>query len=122
MSGAPYGFYAATLRFVAAKLTEGDPRTAPMVVQLRAAARSFEADGVATIASGDLEVAARAFAGVAAFLQKEILPETVAHGHADAERQVRWTVDAAMEAVNLLLRAAALDGRPPVTLAPPPVP
>ena len=84
MSVASHGFYAATLRFVAAKLPGGDARTEAMVVQLQAAARSFEAAGSATIAPGDLEVAARAFAGVAGFLQKEILPETVAHGHVEA--------------------------------------
>jgi hypothetical protein len=122
MAGAPSGFYAATLRFVAAKLEGGDDaRIMAMRGVLTGVADALEAGGALVVAPGDLEVASRAFAGVAAFLQKRILPETVAHGH--AERQVRWSVDASMAVVNTLLQAATgRAGEGPVTIHLPPPP
>ena len=115
-----HGFFAAMLRFVAAKPVEDDPRAQAMMEVLRIAAASAEAEGQFTVAAGDLAVAARAFAAVAALLQQRILPEAVAHGHAEAEADIRWSVDAAMEAVTMLLREAAAGNDQAVTVRLPP--
>jgi hypothetical protein len=103
-----HAFYANLLRFVAARTDRADPRTAAMMAALEAAAEEIAATGSFTVAPDRLDLTARAFAGVAAFLQKQILPEAVAHGHHDSERQIRWAVDTAMDAVNTLLARAAL--------------
>jgi glucan biosynthesis protein len=107
-------FYTSLLRFVAARTPGGDDRVDTMMAILRAAADSFDATGSFT--ATDLNLTARAFAGMAAMLQKQILPEAVANGHAEAERDIRWAVDTAMDAVNLLLRQATFDDTQPVTL------
>lgn len=117
-----YSFFAALLRFVAAKTEAsagGDPRTGAMMAVLRSAA---DAGSRITVAADRLELAARAFAGFAAFLQKQILPEAVAHGNAVAEGQLRWAVDAAMAMVGTLLSRAALEVRGDVDLDLPPPP
>jgi hypothetical protein len=120
-----HSFFAALLRFVAAKTASAgidDSRTQSLVAELYAAAEAVDAGTVITVASDRLELAARAFAGFAAFLQKQILPEAVAHGHAPAEAQLRWAVDTAMAMVSTLLTRAALEERGAVTLDLPPPP
>jgi hypothetical protein len=118
-----FSFYAAILRFVAAKTERVDERVAGMMDELTAAAGQIEAGGRFQVAGDRLELTARAFAGVAGLLQKSILPEAVAHGNAAGETQIRWAVDAAMEAVSLLLSRAALQKGEPVevVLPEPPV-
>jgi len=118
----PYTFFAATLRFVARQPTGGDAQTATMMALLENAATALEADGAFTTLAADLALAARAFAATAALLQKQILPEAIAHGHAAAETQIRWSVDAAMTAVTLLLSEAAAGAERPVTVTLPPPP
>lgn len=105
-------FYAALLRFVARKTERSDPRIAAMMDALTDAACEIEAAGHFCVAADRLELTARAFAGVAAFLQKQILPEAVSEGNTTGEQQIRWAVDTAMAAVNdLLTNAARQDGR-----------
>lgn len=117
------------LRFVAAKTGAAktgaaapDARTADMMAVLRRIADAAEQAPEFEVAGDGLELSARALAGFAAFLQKSILPEAVAHGNQAGEAQVRWAVDAAMDAVNTLLSRAALqEGRAVrITLPPPP--
>jgi hypothetical protein len=122
-----YAFFASMLRFVAAKTEAAsssplDTRTVDMMAALRRIAEAVEAESGFEIPGGGLELNARALAGFAAFLQKSILPEAVAHGNQAGEAQIRWSVDTAMEAVNTLLsRAAMQDGQAVrVTLPPPP--
>lgn len=102
-----YTFYVAALRFVASKTHYVDGRVADMMQALGATADSIEKAGSFTVPADKLELTARAFAGVAAFLQKQILPEAVAEGNKAGETQIRWAIDSAMEAVNLLLSHAA---------------
>jgi hypothetical protein len=121
----PYAFFSAMLRFVATKTEAAaaqDPRTADMIAILRRIAERVEQAPDFEVAGDGLELAARALAGFAAFLQKSILPEAVAHGNQAGEAQIRWSVDAAMDAVNTLLSRAALqEGQAVrVTLPPPP--
>ena len=102
-------FFAAMLRFVATKTEAsgpGDPRTQAMMAELRLAAAAVEAGSPVTVTADRLELAGRAFAGFAGFLQKQILPEAVALGHGQAEAQLRWAVDAAMA------MASGTDTRP----------
>lgn len=103
-----YGFYVAILRFVARKSDRSDARIAAMMDSLDQAAGEIESSGGFDVAADQLELTARAFAGVAGFLQKQILPETVAEGNKAGEAQIRWAIDNAMEAVNSLLGRAAL--------------
>ena len=103
-----YRFYAAILRFVAQKSDRNDPQVAAMMSILEQAADEIDTDSAFNVAADRLEMTARAFAGVAAFLQKQILPETVAAENKTGETQVRWAIDNAMEAVNTLLGRAAL--------------
>ena len=120
-----HSFFSALLRFVATKTAQAgmdDPRTQAMVAELHAAAEAVEARTHITVVSERLELAARAFAGFAAFLQKQILPEAVAHGHGPAEAQLRWAVDTAMAMVSTLLTRAALEERGAVMLDLPPPP
>lgn len=122
-----YDFFASMLRFVAGRI-EGaeagaaESRTAAMAASLHRIARAAESGGDFEVPGDGLEIAARALAGFAALLQKSILPEAVAHGNRTGEVQIRWSVDAAMEAVNTLLARAALQEGMPVriTLPPPP--
>lgn len=122
-----YDFFSATLRFVALKTENSDqaaadPRTRAMMAALRNIAATVESGDGFEVAGDALELTARALAGFAGFLQKSILPEAVAHGNHSGERQIRWSVDAAMDAVNALLARAALqEGRPVrIDLPPPP--
>jgi hypothetical protein len=101
-----YSFYVAILRFIARKTERSDPKVAQMMDALLQAAAEIEASGRFTVAAEQLETTARAFAGVGAFLQRQILPEVVAEINDSGERQVRWAVDAAMGAVNTLLARA----------------
>jgi hypothetical protein len=112
-----YGFFAAFLRFVANRADRADTQVRETVDILSAAADSFDQGGTFAVPAERIERAARAFAGFAAFLQKQILPETIANGHTGAEKQIRWSVDAAMEAVNQLVKA---EGKPATVRLPPP--
>jgi len=103
-----YRFYASILRFVAQKTDRNDPQVAAMMAILEQAAAEIDSLGAFNVDADRLEMTARAFAGVAAFLQKQILPEVVAAENKPGETQVRWAIDNAMEAVNALLGRAAL--------------
>lgn len=107
-------FYASILRFVAQRADRTDGQVAAMMDELSAAADEVAEHGKVTVAGDRLALAARAFAGIAGFLQTRILPETIAHGNAAGERQVRWAVDSSMEAMNLLLSVAATGAADPV--------
>ncbi len=114
--------FAAMLRYVAGRTERGDSRIDAMMDLLTMAAAGIEAGGAFHMPADRLELGARAFAGVAAFLQKQILPEAINEGNAAGERQIRWAVDSAMAVVNTLLSgAAAGDGQPvEIRLDPPP--
>lgn len=103
-----YAFYTAMLRFIAGRTeVAGDPRAAAMMSELTLAADAIDRGGAVTVPAGRLEIAARAFAGVAGVLQRQVLPSAVAEGNAAGERQIRWAVDASMEVMRTLLTAAA---------------
>jgi hypothetical protein len=120
-----YAFFSAMLRFVATKTEAAAPqdrRTADMMAVLRRMADDVESGAEFEVPGDALELSARALAGFAALLQKSILPEAVAHGNQAGETQIRWSVDAAMDAVNTLLARAALQEGKAVRLTLPPPP
>ena len=126
MPSASHQFYANLLLFVARRTEAGDERTRTLMAILERAAQSFAATGFYDVPATETDLTARALAGVAAFLQKQILPETVAAAHSDAEAQIRWAIDSAMDGVNTLLSRAGLGLAQDITLtlpdAPPPRP
>lgn len=119
---AQYDFYAAILRFVASTATRTDPRVVAMMENLESAAQEIEQSESFCVIETHREISARALAGVAAFLQERILPETIADKNLEAETQVRWAVDASLDALNQILRAQAQGHCEPVSivLMPPP--
>jgi hypothetical protein len=120
---ADYDFYAAILRFVATTATRTDPRVTSMMECLEQAAGAIDQDDTFIVLLDKRELYARALAGVAAFLQERILPETVAEENKIAELQVRWSVDTSLEALNQILQAQAGGNMEPITIEfrPPPV-
>ena len=107
---AAYGFYVAHLRFIAGKTDASDPEVASMVAELARIADAIEAGGEIDVPVDKLRVAARGLAGVAGFLQEQILPEVVAAGNAAGERQVRWVIDTSMRMMTRLTTRAELGG------------
>ncbi len=92
-----HGFFIAHLRFVATKTERITPEVGVMMDVLASIADQVERGGCFRIEGENLRIAARALAGLAGFLQKQILPEVVAAKNILGERQVRWVIDTSME-------------------------
>ena len=105
-----YGFFVAHLRFIAAKTDISEPETAAMVAELGRIADALEASREITVPFDRLRIAARGLAGVAGFLQEQILPEAVAAGNKAGERQIRWVIDTSMRLMTKLAGRAELGG------------
>ena len=98
-----YGFFAAHLRFIAAKTPASAPEIAAMMEALKEIADEVETSDRFTLPAGRLESAARGLAGLAGFLQQQILPEVVAAKNDRGEREVRWVIDTAMSMMGGML-------------------
>ena len=85
-----YGFYAGILRFVAKKTESDDREIRVMMGHLSGIATAIEHSGRFVVERGNCESAARAFAGVAKFLQERILPEALSAGN---EGENKFTFD-----------------------------
>lgn len=104
-----YDFFAAQLRFVAARTPADDLDVTAMMAHLTHIAdlaEKADVGGTISVATDDLKFAGRALAGVAGFLQQHILPEIVAAENARGERQVRWVIDTTMELMAAMTVAA----------------
>jgi hypothetical protein len=100
--------FAAILGFVAVRMPVApDTPAAEYRKVLRALQAEIVATGRGRVAPAERERTARALAGIAGFLQREILPETIAHANPAAECQIRAAIDTAMGAVTTLMTAAA---------------
>ena len=119
---ADYDFYAGILRFVANTSERTDPRIAAMMECLDQAAAAIEAAQSYAIPFDQRENYARALAGVAAFLQQRILPETIAEQNKQAEQQVRWAIDTSMETMTHVLSNQAAGNQDVLTVTFPPPP
>lgn len=121
----PYGFYVRHLRFMARSTARAAPQVAEMMARLGIVADGLEAAGDRyVVAAPDLRGTARALAGLAGFLQQQILPEVVAAGNAVGEGQVRWVIDTSMETMAALMVHAETteDGEDFTVVLPPPPP
>ena len=119
---AQYDFYAAILRYVASTADRADPRVSAMMECLEQAADHIDSDGSIRVEASQRELFSRALAGVAAFLQQRILPETIADQNKQGEAQVRWSVDTSLDAVTRILQAQAAENPNTVIVDFPPPP
>ncbi len=118
-----YTFYAAQLRFVAARTEQVSPDVTAMMQALKVFANKVEDGAVFAVPGKHTMVTGRALAGVAGFLQQHILPETIAAGNKTAENQIRWVIDTSMELTASLTVHAETVGAAksrPIILPPPP--
>lgn len=92
----PYGFYAGILRFVAQKTITDQPDVKIMMGHLHGIAEAIEDQGKLLVERKNCESAARAFAGVAKFLQERILPEALAAGNEIAVEQLKWAIETSL--------------------------
>jgi len=122
-----YGFFVAHLRFVAARTERDNPDVTAMVDQLQRISDAIENTGGFAVPVDKLDTAGRALAGLAGFLQQQILPEVMAAGNTTGERQVRWVIDTSMTLMSsLLARAESTEDHDPsesmvFKLPPPPM-
>ncbi|AUG53190.1 hypothetical protein [Thalassospira marina] len=91
-----YAFFAGILRFVAKKTAADDAEIRVMMGHLSGIADAVEKTGRFMVLRENCESAARAFAGVAKFLQERILPEALAAGNNGAVEQVKWTIETSL--------------------------
>jgi len=110
-----YKFFAGYMRFVATKTPRDSAEIAEMMDELARIAASLEATGGFSVAGDKLDAAARAFAGIAGFLQQQILPEVVAAQNPRGEAQVRWVIDTSMTLMGSLRAAAERGDHDPAT-------
>lgn len=118
-----YEFYIAHLRFIAAKADRRDEAVAIMMDHLSAFADQIAESGKMTITHADAKAAARGLAGLAGFLQEQILPEAVNAGNETGEAQVRWVIDTSMRFMSMMMTYAETmppDAEPLVMELPPP--
>ena len=105
-----YNFYAGYLRFVAQNTTADTPEIRDMMAELGYIANILEQEVTFTVEQNKLHITARALAGVAGFLQQNILPEIINAKNVSGEREVRWVIDASMTVMsNLMVHAELAD-------------
>eukprot|EP00998_Keelungia_sp_KM082_P008706 NODE_4892_length_742_cov_1.243902_g4869_i0.p1 GENE.NODE_4892_length_742_cov_1.243902_g4869_i0~~NODE_4892_length_742_cov_1.243902_g4869_i0.p1 ORF type:complete len:131 (+),score=20.44 NODE_4892_length_742_cov_1.243902_g4869_i0:181-573(+) len=104
-----YGFYAGILRFVAKKTETDDREIRIMMGHLSGIADAIAQSGRFMIERDNCESAARAFAGVAKFLQERILPEALAAGNEGAVNQLKWTIETSLALGSELVKRIALE-------------
>ena len=104
----PYAFYAAQLRFAASKTERSDDEISQMMDHLQTIADQIDKGPSFEVKADSMRAAARALAGVAGFLQKQILPEVVAAKNAIGEAQVRWTIDTSMSLMATMMTHAEM--------------
>jgi len=108
-----YDFFTRYIRFVATKTPRDTAEVEAMMLELERIAAEIEDADTFLVDRENLEIAARALAGLAGLLQQKILPEVVAAGHQRNETQVRWVIDTSMALMgNLTVRADAGDHDP----------
>ncbi|WP_157231199.1 hypothetical protein [Kiloniella laminariae] len=119
-----YDFYIAYLRFLAKRTERINDEVAEMMDILGSVADQIEAGQAETgqaetgpaegkpvafvLSAVQLRLGARALAGVAGFLQKQILPEVVANQNSAGERDVRWVIDTSMALTSKILMHAEI--------------
>ena len=103
-----YDFFAGFLKYVGDTTQRETAEISEMMDELLRASDELKQTGQITVPADRLHIAARAMAGMAGFLQKQILPEVLAAENEKGQVQVRWVIDAAMAAMGHLLGHAEL--------------
>lgn len=103
-----YKFYAGYLSFVANRTTPTTDEIRQMMEVLDDIAEILRVDSTFTVKKNKLRITARAFAGLAGFLQKNILPEVTNKRNTIGELQIRWVIDTSMELMSNLMVHAEL--------------
>jgi hypothetical protein len=105
-----YKFYANYLSFVAKKTTPTTDEIKDMMQELYYIAEILEVGSTFTVKKNKLRLTARAFAGLAGFLQQHILPEITETRNPIGEIQIRWVIDTSMDLMSNLIVHAELTG------------
>jgi hypothetical protein len=103
-----YNFYAGYLRFVAENTTPDSPEIQDMMAELNYIAKILENNTMFTVEKNKLLMTSRALAGVAGFLQQQILPEIIEAGNTSGEIQIRWVINTSMNIMSNLMVHAEL--------------
>ena len=103
-----YNFYAGYLLFFVNQTANENLEIREMMRELAQIARILEMENSFVVEANKLRVTARAFAGVAGFLQQHILPEVVAAKNKIGEVQTRWVIDTSMSLMTTLISHAEL--------------
>jgi hypothetical protein len=104
-----YDFFVSHLRFIASRTDRDNPDVTVMIDQLERIADAVENTGGFAVPPEKLRVAGRGLAGLAGFLQQQILPEVIAAGNTRGEIQVRWVIDTSMNLMSTLMARADSD-------------
>ncbi|KKJ75959.1 hypothetical protein WH95_15445 [Kiloniella litopenaei] len=103
-----YTFYVGHLRFIANRTGRVNEEVSRMMDILEDIANQIETKSAFKLKAQDLRLGSRALAGVAGFLQKQILPEVVAAQNEAGEKQVRWVIDTSMAFTSKILMHAEI--------------
>lgn len=103
-----YDFYAGFLKYIGDITERETPEVSDMLDELLRLAAELRMTGKMTVEQEKLSIAARGMAGLAGFLQEQILPEVVASQNEKGEKQVRWVIDTSMEVMTDLMSQAEL--------------
>jgi len=103
-----YNFYAGYLRFVAENTTPDSLEIQDMMAELNYIAKILENNTMFTVEKNKLLMTSRALAGVAGFLQQQILPEIIEAGNTSGEIQIRWVINTSMNIMSNLMVHAEL--------------
>ncbi|WP_419901269.1 hypothetical protein [Kiloniella sp.] len=103
-----YSFYIGHLRFIANRTERISDEVGLMMDILNSIADQIENQDKFTLKATELRAGGRALAGLAGFLQKQILPEVVSAQNEVGEKQVRWVIDTSMALTSKILMHAEI--------------
>ncbi len=103
-----YSFYIGHLRFIANRTERINDEVGLMMDILNSIASQIENRDKFTLKASELRSGGRALAGLAGFLQKQILPEVVSAQNDVGEKQVRWVIDTSMALTSKILMHAEI--------------
>ncbi|MEH6630424.1 MAG: hypothetical protein V7776_06350 [Halopseudomonas aestusnigri] len=113
-----YSFYIGHLRFIANRTERINDDVGLMMDILNSIASQIEDRDKFTLKANELRAGGRALAGLAGFLQKQILPEVVSAQNDVGEKQVRWVIDTSMALTSkILMHAEITNDKDELTLA-----
>ncbi len=103
-----YAFFIGHLRFIANRTERINDEVSVMMDILKSVADQIEKSDNFTLKANELRAGGRALAGLAGFLQKQILPEVVSAQNEVGEKEVRWVIDISMALTSKILMHAEI--------------